>query len=189
MKDHSQAPVWSVPVAVESIPESGFHLIIEPDPSQRAAIAALAGLRELPLLTATFDLTHRSKQDIVVTGTVTAQVGQTCVVTLEPVVNEISEEVDVVFSSAPVAPPASHTDEDGVADPPEPIVNGVIDLGVLATEYLVIGIDPYPRKPGVEFTPVVEAADPEDHPFAALAALKGGESGKNPKKPQKTPKK
>jgi len=35
-----------------------------------------------------------------------------------------------------------------------------------------LAIDPYPRKPNVVFEPVVTAADPEDHPFAALKALK-----------------
>ncbi len=41
-------------------------------------------------------------------------------------------------------------------DPPDPIVNGRIDLGQLAAEFLALGLDPYPRKPGVEFAPVVE---------------------------------
>ncbi len=60
-----------------------------------------------------------------------------------------------------------------IPDPPEPIVNGVIDLGRLATDALLLGVDPYPRKPGAEFEPQVAAVDPEDHPFAALKALKG----------------
>ena len=35
-------------------------------------------------------------------------------------------------------------------------MNGRIDLGQLAAEFLALGLDPYPRKPGVEFAPVVE---------------------------------
>jgi hypothetical protein len=57
-------------------------------------------------------------------------------------------------------------------DPPEPIVGGIIDLGRLATDALILGIDPYPRKPDAVFEPLLEVADPEDHPFAALKALK-----------------
>ena len=53
-----------------------------------------------------------------------------------------------------------------------PIENGIIDLGRLATDALYLGVDPYPRKPDAVFEPLVEAADPEDHPFAALKALK-----------------
>ncbi len=44
-------------------------------------------------------------------------------------------------------------DEFEIPDPPEPIVNGFIDLGQLAAEFLVLGLDPYPRKPGAEFVP------------------------------------
>ncbi|MGZ5835725.1 MAG: YceD family protein, partial [Xanthobacteraceae bacterium] len=41
----------------------------------------------------------------------------------------------------------------------------------LATEFLILGIDPYPRKPGATFVaPASESAD--GGPFAALAKLK-----------------
>ena len=36
-------------------------------------------------------------------------------------------------------------------EPPDEIVNGQIDLGALTAEFLVLGLDPYPRKPGVDF--------------------------------------
>jgi hypothetical protein len=51
-------------------------------------------------------------------------------------------------------------------------VAGIIDLGRLATDVLYLAIDPYPRKPGAVFEPQIAAADPEDHPFAALKVLK-----------------
>ena len=72
-----------------------------------------------------------------------------------------------------------------IPDPPEPIVNGVIDLGRLATDALFLAIDPYPRKPDAVFEPPVEAADPEDHPFAALKALQPDAKPPAPKKPKK----
>ena len=57
------------------------------------------------------------------------------------------------------------------AEPPEPLVGGTIDLGAVAVEFLMLGIDPYPRKEGAEFA--APSADLEGaHPFAALAALK-----------------
>ena len=57
-------------------------------------------------------------------------------------------------------------------DPPEPIEGGVIDLGRLATDALLLGIDPYPRKPDAVFDHETTPPDPKDHPFAALQALK-----------------
>jgi hypothetical protein len=57
------------------------------------------------------------------------------------------------------------------AEPPEPLVGGVVDLGAIATEYFLLGIDPYPRKEGVVFEPGT-GPEPAESPFAALAALK-----------------
>jgi hypothetical protein len=51
---------------------------------------------------------------------------------------------------------------------PEPLVGGVVDLGAIATEFLVLGLDPYPRKPGAIFEPPQER-EPDENPFAALA--------------------
>src|SRR6478672_7295951 len=80
-------------------------------------------------------------------GEVKAQVEQTCVVTLEPVGNAIDEEVDLLF--VPGAEPRAEGETD--ENLPEPLIDGRIDLGAIATEFLVLGIDPYPRKPGVAF--------------------------------------
>jgi hypothetical protein len=64
------------------------------------------------------------------------------------------------------------------ADPSDAIRNGVIDLGAMVSEFLVLGIDPYPRKPGAVFTPPESASgEGANKPFAALAKLrKNGQS-------------
>jgi hypothetical protein len=72
-----------------------------------------------------------------------------------------------------------------IPDPPEPIVNGVIDLGRLATDALFLGVDPYPRKPDAVFEVPVVPPDPEDHPFAALKALQLDAKPPNPEKPKR----
>jgi hypothetical protein len=122
---------------------------------------------------------------------VSARVGQTCVVSLDPIENDIVEDVDLLFVPEDhVEAFAAAIDDDGddqpdrhVPDAPEPIVNGVIDLGRLATDVLFLGIDPYPRKPDVVFEPPATAVDPEDHPFAALKALKIDPNPSRGKKP------
>ena len=50
-------------------------------------------------------------------------------------------------------------------------IGGVVDLGALATEFLILGLDPYPRKPGAVFEPPQDVK-PDPGPFAALAGLK-----------------
>jgi hypothetical protein len=169
-----------VPVALHEVSETGRHLELAADERSRAAVAKLAGLRAVPRLAAVFDLAPRGRNGLRVTGRVSATVEQACVVTLEPVENEIDEEIDLVF--APTAAAASLVDRGGAEveisadDGPEPLIGGVVDLGVLATEFLMLGIDPYPRKPDAVFEgPSV--GDASVKPFAVLAALKKGQSG------------
>jgi hypothetical protein len=169
---------WTVPVAVDDIPETGLHLEIDAAESVRSDLAALAGLRALPWASAVFDL-ERQGAGARVTGTLRARVGQTCVVSLEPIERDLEEAIDLAFAP-PVAesvraeaePAGSRTSEE---EPPEPLVGGKLDLGAIATEFLLLGIDPYPRKPGAEFAPLkagAKAVDDRARPFAALEALK-----------------
>lgn len=164
---------WSVPVVLEDIPDTGLHMEIEAPATVRAELAKLAGARELPELSAAFDLT-RQGAGAHVAGQVNARVGQTCVVTLEPIENQLAEWVDVVFAPSGAAPAKKGDDE-----PPEPMVDGKLDLGALATEFFLLGIDPYPRKPGAEFAQP-KVVDGGEHPFAVLETLKkrigGGQS-------------
>lgn len=155
---------WSVPVTVNDIPETGLHMEIEAPDDVRTAVAKLANVANIIRLSAVFDLTRRGA-GAHVAGRVSALVGQTCVVSLEPIENPIDETIDVTF--APEAGVAGV----GNDEPPEPLRERSLDLGAVATEFLLLGIDPYPRKAGVEFAPPrVEEDGPR--PFAALEALK-----------------
>lgn len=174
-------PPWSAPVAVHEVPETGRHVDLVADENTRAAVAVAIGLRTLPRLEASFDVTRHGREGLRVVGRVSATVGQTCVVTLEPIDSEIEEAVDLTFvpSAASAVP-----DEDGggrsrlaADDAPEPLLGGVVDLGVVATEFLTLGIDPYPRKSGAAFSAPAAGDDDATHPFAALAALKKGQGG------------
>ncbi|WKA31506.1 YceD family protein [Bradyrhizobium roseum] len=181
---------WRVPIAVAQIPETGLHRDIEADHAVRNAVADVGGLREVLLVQASFDVTPERGGRFHVAGRVRARVGQTCVVTLEEIESDIDEPVDLVFAPPEQIPEmAALVDEaeegdDEAPDPPEPIENGTIDLGRIATDALYLAVDPYPRKAGAVFEPVVEPADPEDHPFAALKALKAEPKKSGPRKPK-----
>ena len=62
----------------------------------RAAVAKAAGLRELPRFEASFDVTRRDG-GLHVVGSISATVGQNCVVTLEPLANDVEETIDLIF--------------------------------------------------------------------------------------------
>jgi uncharacterized metal-binding protein YceD (DUF177 family) len=105
-----------------------------------------------------------------VQGRVTAAITQICVVTLDPFDSTIEEEVEVDFAEPSGMPPEPPT-EMHEYEPPDEILNGQIDLGGITAEFLALGLDPYPRKPGVDF----EYADNGPaiaSPFAALGKLK-----------------
>ena len=172
---------WSVPVAVANVSaETGRHFELTADVDTRAAIARVAGIRELPRLAATFDVTRQGEDGLHVIGRVSATVGQNCVVTLEPLSNEIDETVDLMFSpsSPEFEPEPDDDDESGKRsgrskrnlDGPEPLFGDTVDLGALATEFLILGINPYPRKPDAKFEPPQDGK-PDPGPFAVLAGL------------------
>jgi hypothetical protein len=176
------APPWHIPVAVDDIAPTGQQFDLVADGAIRAAVARIAGLRDLPRLEAKFEVTRHGAGGLRVTGLVSATVGQNCVVTLEPLSNDVEEAVDLVFlpQQAP-APRDAETETETRPrnvkwDDPEPLIAGVIDLGALAVEFLMLGVDPYPRKPGAVFeTPLDHQAD--EGPFAVLAALTKGQDG------------
>jgi hypothetical protein len=66
-------------------------------------------------------------------------------VTLAPFATTVVEEFEDDFSEDVEMP-----DEVSLAleeDLPEPIENGVIDIGEVVTQYLSLSLDPYPRSP------------------------------------------
>jgi uncharacterized metal-binding protein YceD (DUF177 family) len=139
----------------------------------------------LPRLDARFEVLRHGSAGLRVTGDVSATVVQTCVVTLDPLTDEVDEAVDVVFEPAAPEPakPAekalAEEDLGDAADPPETLVDGAIDLGALAVEFLTLGLDPYPRKADAVFEAPAAGDDRADSPFAALVALARADGKKN----------
>jgi hypothetical protein len=161
---------WSAPLRIEDVQETGRHVVLVADERTRQALAAMVGLRELSRAEATFDVVRSGHDGLHITGQVSATVGQTCVVTLEPIDSEVTEAFDVVFKPPHVAVAGEEVSAGPDTDEIEPLIDGMIDLGALAAEFLILGIDPYPRKAGAVFqSPPTN--EPAGGAFAALAAL------------------
>lgn len=169
----SAVPLWNVPIPIADIPETGRGLTVAADEPTRSAIAKAAGLTGLPRLEVSVELIRKGQGGIHVVGQVAATVEQACVVTLDPIASEIVEPIDLVFLPAGTITDAAAevTLDQADQEPPEVLHDGKINIGAIAGEFLLLGIDPYPRKSGVEFD-APPAGDPAAHPFAALAALK-----------------
>src|SRR5260370_18158012 len=97
MNERRREGPWSVPVSVHEVPVTGGRFELRADAATRAAIAKSADLRALPRLEATFDVSRRDSEGLHVVGRVSATVGQACVVTLDPIENELEEMVDLIF--------------------------------------------------------------------------------------------
>jgi len=170
-----QEEPFSRVIRVEAVPRDGRTVTIEANAAERRALAALLKLPSIESLRATFALARSGGGGLRASGSVKGELTQVCVVSLEPFSATVDEEVDVRFvptaddGASRVARAESEffsiTDE----DEPDPIVDGKIDLGAVAREFFVLGLDPYPRKPGATFE---SPEEPETivSPFSALAS-------------------
>jgi uncharacterized metal-binding protein YceD (DUF177 family) len=167
---------FSSPVLVARIPSGGKHFSLAPDEGARSEIAKALHIVEVTRLTAEVDVRPVGAEAFAVKGTLTASVVQTDVVTLEPVPQDVNEEIDLTLLPADDARRKIDTAEQAGLEPTDErdvYRRGKIDIGAIMVEHLALGLDPYPRSPGVEFPGHIESdKEPESSPFAALAKLK-----------------
>lgn len=155
----------SRPVDVLRLLKNRGEATVEASPEECAALAADFNIPAIRDLVGRFTL-RGSAARLSVTGTVEAVVTQTCAFSLEPFEAPLNEAVDVDFSDAD----AFRGIDPDALDIPDPIIDGRIDLGHLTAEFVALGLDPFPRKPGVTFAPV--SVGEEVLPFAGLAKLR-----------------
>lgn len=159
----------SRPIEVGRLPRGRAEISVEATEEECVALARDFRIPAVRDLVGRFAMTGTVSR-LTVTGTVEAVVTQVCTVTLEPFETAVREPVEVVYSDAPPPEEPEEGPPEGAPEPPDPIVNGRIDLGALTAEFLALGLDPYPRKPGVDFEPV--ASGPESGPFDVLRRLR-----------------
>jgi uncharacterized metal-binding protein YceD (DUF177 family) len=164
-------------VRVDHIPAAGITQDIKAKPAELEALAKRFDVLSIDSLSAEVTLKAIAGGSLVrVDGHFSAHVVQTCVVTLEPVPAEIEEYFSLTYGTPEPEVPGeeielSLDDE----DPPDPIIDGHIDVGEAVAEHVALALDPFPRKPGIAFDagpaePVEEETKP--NPFAVLAQLR-----------------
>jgi uncharacterized metal-binding protein YceD (DUF177 family) len=164
-------------VTVDDLPSQGMSMTVEASAEERVALAQMDGLVAIAQLSGRYWLKPTPGGGVHVKGAVQAQIEQTCTVSLEPFSAEIEEPVDVAYSDenglrAWQTKRLAQKDEPSLdEDPPDLVIDGQIDLGALTAEFLALGIDPYPRKPGVTLESQSDKPDENPSPFAALANL------------------
>jgi uncharacterized metal-binding protein YceD (DUF177 family) len=179
MTDHQIAPEFSRTILADKVGTDETVQTIKANPAECRKLADRLELQSLENLNATVRLRRiRGGKMIRVAGHLEADVVQTCVVTLEPVANHVSDEFETIFAPSHLIPEVSaevEIDPDA-EEPPEPLVDNRIDIGELTTQHLSLALDPYPRCPGIGFEDHIEEEDElpveRPNPFLALAKLK-----------------
>lgn len=171
------APEFSRPFRVDQISAAGSEYKLTAEPAERAALAERFGILSIESLTARVRLKAIAGGTMVhVNGSLTADVTQACVISLEPVPEHVEEEFEMTFAEPP-------DDEDGTElelsvdedDPPDHIVGGAIDAGEIIAEHLALALNPFPRRPDAaipEAAQAPEMVDEKPNPFAVLGRLR-----------------
>jgi hypothetical protein len=168
-------------IRIDSMPAGGRDIEVNPTEEERAAIAAQLGLGAVDRLGARLHAV-RFRGGFRVTGRLEALVTQPSVVSLEPLSQEIVEEIDRVFLPGAEKPYAEAANAEIFVDLageelPDHFEGPEADLSDLIVETLALAIDPYPRGAGESLDDLGLDRDlAEDHPFAALRALKPGDN-------------
>lgn len=174
---------FSYRVKVGHIAANPVHVTLAADADECRRLAAKWDVGAVMAFSAELDIARWKRDGVRVSGTVRATVEQPCVVTLEPVVQELDEAVNAIFvpegsKLARLATPGEGEiviDADG-PDLPETFSGDTLDIGAVAAEFAAMGIDHYPRREGVGYYDHIESDDSDDakvSPFAALKKLKG----------------
>jgi len=146
---------------------------------ERAALIKQFHLDGLNHLQAHVSLRLLAKGDVRMSATLTAQLEQTCAVTLVPIKAEISIDFTLIYSQD--AGEDWECDEDTLEDqdPPEPLIGEKIDIGEAVAEQFFLEIDPFPRVKGTVFDGFTTEREGEarispekKNPFAVLSQFK-----------------
>lgn len=169
---------FSRPLDVTRVPPQGCTETIAAEPKECEALAARFGLPAIHSLTAELKVSRWRGEGLKFKGHVKADIDQTCVVSLDVFRSLLDDRFESYFlpaGSMAGADEAAIEESDA-----EPFENGIIDMGEVVAEAMALALDPYPKKPGVDFTDRLEPesapseGESSRNPFAGLSRLKEG---------------
>lgn len=175
-QSETPAPEFSRPVPLAEVRDVALRLDLVAEETERTALAERFGLQAVDSLRAEVTVGPLEGDRLLpVAGRVVAEVVQTCSVSLEPVPARVEEGFELVFDPAAETPaPAAELEVSLEEDEVEPLPAGGLDAGELVAEHLALGLEPYPRVPGVElgWRDKTDDGAGRPNPFAELAPLR-----------------
>lgn len=151
------------PLPAHDLPAVGRPFDIEAGPDERIALARRFGILAVNRLQAVGVVRPEANgRRVRLDGRLSAEVVQTCVVTLEVVTVVIDVALERLYGYD-----VMQDFEDGAGEvfldltddlPAEPLTEDILDVGAASAEQLALELDPYPRKPGAVFEGVPDGA-------------------------------
>ncbi len=165
--------VWPLPVKLGELHRGAVRRELVADDLALARIGKALGLVSLDALEAAITVAPWM-DGAAVSARWRATVTQTCVVTLDPLTQDLQGDFTVRLApkgSDLLPSEGSEIDLDPEADDPPDLLEGdQIDAAAYVIEHLALEIDPFPRTPGAQFEP--PPAEEPPSPFAVLRRLK-----------------
>ena len=171
---NSDAPLARI-YDLATLSEAGDEIAIAVAGDDLTRLAEWAGVDRVDRFEGKISLRKLAPGRFAYDAVLSADVVQSCVVTLEPVRSHIARSFARTLHYTPRGPVRDEgllTLAAGDDDAPDEIASTRFDLAGPLLEEFSLAIDPYPRVPGVAFEPPEDAASPPDNPFAVLKRLK-----------------
>ncbi|MBT3532770.1 MAG: DUF177 domain-containing protein [Rhodospirillaceae bacterium] len=189
-------PEFSRLVQVDVIDEDGTTIVLRAEDDECAALARRLDLQGLSKLRAKVNLRRTAAGHVRLNVDFSANVVQSCVVSLEAAKGVVSDRFSVLCEGEQKR--GKGQDAEGEVfvdpfgdDPVEPLDDGRFDVGELVAQNLSLSLDPYPRAPGMDGQALIaevgaelvsepqgNGGDERENPFAALEQLRQDEQGK-----------
>ncbi len=167
---------FSRPLHLDAVPPEGLAVRLQAALEECRALANRFGLVEIGSLAGEIRVEPvDATATYLVTGSLAADVVQTCVVTLDPVPARVEAEFDRLFSRDLPAESEGEVEIDAEAETPEPLASDRLDLGEILAEELSLSLEPYPRAPEADRHLAEFGGDGRGgtgSPFAPLAGLR-----------------
>lgn len=173
---------FSRPLRLAEIPVEGLSLELDATADECAAVVRRLGLLSLGRLHGQLSIKPIARGGLALTGTLQADVEQSCVVTMEALPSEVSRPLNLRFLNEEAFRQYESLQEDPLDGPDvEPMPDEILDLGELLVEELSLAVDPYPRREDASIARADlgsdgvsdSAEDKAPSPFAVLEGLAG----------------
>jgi hypothetical protein len=187
---------WTCDIEVETLGQKPLELSIKASEQQCKDIANRLDLVAIDELGAELVINREESGNIIhVKGVFRARVCQKCIITLDELSQEISDEFEAWYADPEQAVSLAKVRHERMSkmmdaevplleenEDPEPVIDGKIDIGELVIQYLSLSLNEYPQAEGVAHAPSVESVSGRgegmNRPFAKLKEWKKGKEKK-----------